>query len=194
MQAKELERNQDPPSPAQNVRRQKTYFVHRENTRTDRELYDLGRWEDAQDEQCIDLISVNGTQIHDGSDVLAPALKPPRIVNKYVRQKPQSTDDFPDHIFFRKEVCIFLFSKRMISSTLWEKMTTGVDLYLNEREIETISYLAAGYGAKEIARELNLSPRTVEHRIETLKRRLGARNVTHLIAMVLLARVFETLA
>ncbi|MBS1164578.1 MAG: Bacterial regulatory protein, luxR family [Proteobacteria bacterium] len=67
-------------------------------------------------------------------------------------------------------------------------MATSVGLYLNEREMETIAYLAAGYGAKEIARELNLSPRTVEHRIETLKRRLGARNVTHLIAMVLLAK------
>jgi len=62
-----------------------------------------------------------------------------------------------------------------------------VDLALKKREIETVSYLASGYGAKEIARALNLSPRTVEHRIEALKRRLGARNVTHLVAIILVS-------
>lgn len=68
-----------------------------------------------------------------------------------------------------------------------EAIELKVDLALKTREIETVSYLASGYGAKEIARALNISPRTVEHRIEALKRRFGARNVTHLVAIVLLS-------
>lgn len=68
-----------------------------------------------------------------------------------------------------------------------EAIELKVDLALKKREIETVSYLASGYGAKEIARALNVSPRTVEHRIEALKRRLGARNVTHLVAIVLVS-------
>lgn len=68
-----------------------------------------------------------------------------------------------------------------------EAIELKVDLALKKREIETVSYLACGYGAKEIARALNISPRTVEHRIEALKRRLGARNVTHLVAIILVS-------
>ena len=76
---------------------------------------------------------------------------------------------------------------RALERALSDRMTSSIDLPLSDREIETISHLAAGYGAKEIARALNISPRTVEHRIEALKRRFGARNVTHLVAIALVA-------
>lgn len=75
-----------------------------------------------------------------------------------------------------------------------EAIELKIDLALKKREIETVSYLASGYGAKEIARALNVSPRTVEHRIEALKRRLGARNVTHLVAIVLVSDPAQNLA
>lgn len=186
MQAKELERNQDPPSPAQNIRRQRIYFVNRANTRMTYGLYDLGCWNGAPDKQNNNLIKADIAQ--KGRESLVPALAPQRILSRSIHQNPPDTGKYPDHLLFQREVYLFLFSQRTILSIHWEKMATNVGLYLNDREMETISYLAAGYGAKEIAREFNLSPRTVEHRIETLKRRLGARNVTHLIAMVLLAK------
>ena len=183
MQAKELERNQDPPSPAQTVRRQRAYFPDRINTRTAHGLYDVGCLRGPKDNQIVNIIKVDIIQKWQYFTVPEPETS--NILNK---NSCHDLDGLSENIFFQRNVYFFLFSRRKKPSIYWGKMTTSDGLYLNEREIETISYLAAGYGAKEIAREFNLSPRTVEHRIETLKRRLGARNVTHLIAMVLLAK------
>jgi len=186
MQAKELERNQDPPSPAQSVRRQRSYFPNRTNTRTDHGLYDTGCLKGVKDKNNFNINKVDISQ--NRRDVIAAELALSHIVSEEVHYNSPNSDYYSDSIFFQREIYLFLFYGRKALSIYWGKMTTSAGLYLNERDIETISYLAAGYGAKEIAREFNLSPRTVEHRIETLKRRLGARNVTHLIAMVLLAK------
>lgn len=45
-----------------------------------------------------------------------------------------------------------------------------------------VQLLIEGHTAKEIAGLLAFSPRTVEHRIEKMKERLGARNLVHLVA------------
>lgn len=47
-----------------------------------------------------------------------------------------------------------------------------------------VQLLLEGATAKEIAGEINVSPRTVEHRLERLKERLGARNLVQLTAML----------
>lgn len=44
--------------------------------------------------------------------------------------------------------------------------------------------LSKGHSAKEIASFLNLSPRTIEHRIYRLKRQTGAKNTTNLVALL----------
>lgn len=44
--------------------------------------------------------------------------------------------------------------------------------------------LIEGGTAKEIAQTLDVSPRTVEHRVERLKTKYGARNTVHLVAML----------
>lgn len=44
--------------------------------------------------------------------------------------------------------------------------------------------LIEGGTAKEIAQTLDISPRTVEHRIERLKTKYGAKNTVHLVAML----------
>ena len=54
---------------------------------------------------------------------------------------------------------------------------------LDEESI--IQLLVEGRTAKEIGLQLGLSHRTVEHRLERLKERLGARNTVHLVAMIL---------
>jgi DNA-binding NarL/FixJ family response regulator len=43
--------------------------------------------------------------------------------------------------------------------------------------------LKEGYTLKEIATKVERSHRTVEHRVEDLKTRMGARNLHHLIAI-----------
>ncbi|MGN7713464.1 LuxR C-terminal-related transcriptional regulator [Agrobacterium radiobacter] len=50
-----------------------------------------------------------------------------------------------------------------------------------------VQLLIEGATAKEIAETLSVSARTVEHRIERLKTRYGARNTVHLIAMLVTA-------
>jgi DNA-binding CsgD family transcriptional regulator len=48
-------------------------------------------------------------------------------------------------------------------------------------------HVMAGESAKEIAVHMNLSPRTVEHRLERLRKQLGARSLPHLITMLVVA-------
>lgn len=54
---------------------------------------------------------------------------------------------------------------------------------LTGREQDILDLLAQGYSSKEIATKIGLSPRTVEHRIEAIKTKLGARNVAHAVAI-----------
>ncbi|MQB34721.1 LuxR family transcriptional regulator [Agrobacterium rhizogenes] len=48
-----------------------------------------------------------------------------------------------------------------------------------------VQLLIEGATAKEIAVTLNVSHRTVEHRLERMKERYGARNTVHLVAMLM---------
>lgn len=45
--------------------------------------------------------------------------------------------------------------------------------------------LTEGATAKEIAADLGISHRTVEHRLERMKERYGAKNTVHLAAMLI---------
>lgn len=66
-----------------------------------------------------------------------------------------------------------------------EPCSTPDDLHITPRESDIVSCLASGLSAKETALALKLSHRTVEHRIDGLKRRFQARNVTHLVCLVM---------
>lgn len=52
-----------------------------------------------------------------------------------------------------------------------------------------VQLLIEGATAKEIATSLGASHRTIEHRLEKMKQRFGARNVVHLIAMLISTHV-----
>lgn len=52
-----------------------------------------------------------------------------------------------------------------------------------------IQLLIEGNTSKEIAEMMNLSPRTIEHRIDKMKTRFGARNLVHLVAKLVATQV-----
>jgi len=57
------------------------------------------------------------------------------------------------------------------------------DIYLSQREKDCLHYLASGRTMKEIARLINLSPRTVEYYINTLKLKTNSHTKSNLIKL-----------
>lgn len=62
---------------------------------------------------------------------------------------------------------------------------------LTGREEDILDLLAHGLSSKEVARQLGISPRTVEHRLASIKEKLGARNVTHAVAMAVARHLID---
>ncbi|GAB5480286.1 response regulator transcription factor [Sphingorhabdus sp. EL138] len=56
------------------------------------------------------------------------------------------------------------------------------DPVLTRRETEILEYITLGLSAKEVALEINISPRTVERHVENVRLKLRARNRTHMVA------------
>lgn len=61
---------------------------------------------------------------------------------------------------------------------------------LSGREHEIFNLVMNGLTTKEIARELTLSPRTIETHLSTIKIKMGARNITHAVSLYLLRASF----
>lgn len=53
---------------------------------------------------------------------------------------------------------------------------------LTGRECEILECVAMGMSAKEVARHIELAPRTVERHIENIRLKMHARNSAHMIA------------
>jgi len=81
---------------------------------------------------------------------------------------PQKTDGVP-------QWCVSLAEGRFAIPSHQELKTDLTDEGI-------IQLLIEGHTAKEIADMLNLSPRTIEHRIDKMKTRFGAKNLVHLVA------------
>ncbi|WP_288937362.1 helix-turn-helix transcriptional regulator [uncultured Sphingomonas sp.] len=65
-------------------------------------------------------------------------------------------------------------------------MTSYPHITLTQREEEVARLVMKGYSAKEIAKGLGSSPRTVEQHIVNMRNRLLARDRTHMVAHLLL--------
>ncbi len=52
---------------------------------------------------------------------------------------------------------------------------------LTHREIEILEYVTQGLSAKEVARCIDISPRTVDRHIENVRLKLHAKNRTHMV-------------
>ena len=54
--------------------------------------------------------------------------------------------------------------------------------HLTDREVQVLNFIALGLSAKEIARELNIAPRTVERHIDHIRLKTRTRNRSHMVA------------
>jgi FixJ family two-component response regulator len=62
---------------------------------------------------------------------------------------------------------------------------------LTPREREVLSLVVTNMAAKEIAAELNISPRTVEHHRENLMEKMGAKSSYDLVIMAVICGLYE---
>lgn len=84
----------------------------------------------------------------------------------------------------RPSWCISLVVTRYLLPKMLEAKTDAIDENI-------IQLLIEGHTTKEIADWLNLSPRTIEHRLSRLKDRFEAENLVHLVAKIVAAQVSE---
>jgi DNA-binding CsgD family transcriptional regulator len=55
--------------------------------------------------------------------------------------------------------------------------------HLTPRELQVLDLAAGGFCAKEIARRLEISPKTVDRHVENIRLKLRARNRAHMIQL-----------
>ncbi|MEP2101299.1 MAG: helix-turn-helix transcriptional regulator [Parasphingorhabdus sp.] len=65
------------------------------------------------------------------------------------------------------------------------------DPILTNREIEILEYVTLGLSAKEVARHVDISPRTVDRHVESARLKLRARNRTHMVACAVKAGLLK---
>ncbi|MFJ1312128.1 helix-turn-helix transcriptional regulator [Rhizobium sp. NFACC06-2] len=82
----------------------------------------------------------------------------------------------------RSEWCIVFSRIDLLLPEVSRFETDGVDLSI-------LQLLTEGATQKEIGLRLGLSPRTIEHRIDRLKGRVGAKNLQHLVALWVASRL-----
>jgi len=80
-----------------------------------------------------------------------------------------------------------------VSQTL-EKIVEQHDsrMGLSDVDVSTIQALAHGHSQEEIAHDMGISRDTVKKRIERIRKKIGARNATHIVSIALSNRLIET--
>ncbi|WP_288784880.1 response regulator transcription factor [uncultured Microbacterium sp.] len=77
-------------------------------------------------------------------------------------------------------------SRRVVAASIARTLPDGMPISgLSAREIDVLTHLAAGHSDAEIATALFLAPATVHTHIINLRRKLGARNRTHAVALAI---------
>lgn len=64
-------------------------------------------------------------------------------------------------------------------------LTDPVSCVLTDRDKEVLSHIADGLSDREIAAKLNLSPKTINFRVEEMKRKLDAKTRVQVVAIAL---------
>ena len=76
-------------------------------------------------------------------------------------------------------------SKFANAPNVLSRSSVPAHVYLTPRESLILAEIVEGLSSKEIARELELSPRTIEFHRANLLRKWGAKNTAHLVRKVL---------
>lgn len=63
---------------------------------------------------------------------------------------------------------------------------------LSKQEVEVIKHSSEGYSAKEIAKVMDLHPRTIEAYITTIRKKLQAKNMAHAVSIAYKKNLMET--
>lgn len=72
----------------------------------------------------------------------------------------------------------------------WKITEHGVP-HITAREMEVLTLYAHGLICKEIARQLEISPRTVDNLGTQVKQRIGARTMVHAVAIAMHAGLLQ---
>ena len=72
-----------------------------------------------------------------------------------------------------------------IATNVWLKSAAAAPVYLTPKERLVLAQVLEGLSSKEIARNINLSPRTIEFHRGNLLRKWAAKNTAHLALKVL---------
>jgi DNA-binding NarL/FixJ family response regulator len=64
------------------------------------------------------------------------------------------------------------------------------DIKLTKRELDVLKCLLTGCTVKEAARDIELSPKTVEHYLDNIKAKIGANKKSELIKIILEQKLF----
>ena len=64
-------------------------------------------------------------------------------------------------------------------------LVSQIDRHLTPRELLILAEIVKGHSSKEVARALDISPRTVEFHRANLLKKYGAKNTAELVRMVL---------
>ena len=64
-------------------------------------------------------------------------------------------------------------------------VTNPLTCILSERDKEVLLHIADGLSDREIAAKLNLSPKTINFRVEEMKRKLDAKTRVQVVAIAL---------
>lgn len=63
--------------------------------------------------------------------------------------------------------------------------------YIDESNEQIINLLMSGRNLKEVAVQLNMSPRTLEGRLAAMRKKVGCKTTTQLVVKIVLTRLIE---
>lgn len=79
-----------------------------------------------------------------------------------------------------------------MSVFLKEVLVVALSNKLTKREVEVLSSVSLGHTAKELAKLLDISPRTVEGHICSIRLKLNAKNICHAVRRAFENRIIQT--
>jgi DNA-binding NarL/FixJ family response regulator len=87
-------------------------------------------------------------------------------------------------------ICASNANAKELELAVWSRrdrisMTDPLKSFLSERDKEILLHIANGLTDREIAAELNLSPKTINFRVEEMKRKLDAKTRAQVLAIAL---------